>query len=299
MGLVLLILITLAYTEINANDCSQSRYCTPGGWCENFTSLIELNASLFDKTSCSRYFKSALYLGTNGSVNIKIKANNYKGPLNDRFDYIRFIQTTFSQINLSIFLLSFYGFDGIDFNFSLTNNSYSLNGIPFYLHYTFAKFDFYLNGQLYDMSLDGDTICEETELIEIIDKAKYGVFGESSYLSIAFELKSLNSDFKKWCPLIFKNTNLDSLTVKLKPIRFYTGNSNYNLSSISKLIFNNLAADNLDKEILHPQVFSLVSEIWITGSKIRYSKKYKIKNFKRPKTVGQKRFDRVPALIFI
>jgi hypothetical protein len=276
MSITVLILLTLFFANSNANDCPEGRKEKQAnekkkkkstkqilhGWCENFTSLIELSSALFDNSSCPGYFES-LFDGISIIITINIKANNYKGPLNDRFDYQRFIQTMFSKVKRE-FLLNFYGFGGIDLNFT-TNYSYSANVNPLYLTFTSAKFDFYSNGTLVEMSSDGGTSCDDKELIKIIDKAKYGIFGQLSLLSINFELKSHNSYFKKWCPLIFKNAHIGELQIVAKPIRFYTGNSSYNIS-IQSVSFNTLVVGNFDKEILPPQVFSGIKALIITGS---------------------------------
>jgi hypothetical protein len=262
MVLTALIIFILFFAQSNASSCPQSKYCTPRGWCENFTSLVELNSSLFDKSSCPEYFQPAEDNG-NLTINIHIKANSYTGPINDCFDWQRFIQTILPKQSL---ILSFYGFNGVDFNSTFTNFSHSTSGNLLDFHFTFAKFDFYLNGKPWEMSSDGGSTCDETELIKIIDKYKYGIFGELDYLSINFEFLSHNSNFKKWCLLIFKNANIDELHFKGKPIRFFTGNSTYNISGIQYVNFENLVVDNLDKEILHPQVYSLLNDLSITGA---------------------------------
>jgi hypothetical protein len=259
----LLVLIILAFAKSNASGCSQSKYCTPGGWCENFTSLIELNSALQDKSLCVGYFETDDN-NCNCSISINIKANNYKGPLNDRFDYQTFIQTIFPLPRGQVFNLNFYGFNGIDFNFTIAK--YFTSNITVIFSFTFTKFDFYLNGNLWEMNSNEHSSCNDTQLINIFNETKYGLFGLSTSLYINFELHSPNSNFKKWCPLIFKNSNTVLLQINGKPIRFYTGNSSYNQSNIQTLYFNNLVVDNLDKEILHPQVYSSLNQIWITGS---------------------------------
>jgi hypothetical protein len=257
MAKTVFIIFILAYAESNAMSCSQSKYCTPTGWCENFTSLIELNSALLDDSSCPGYFEMAEDY-SNDSISIYIKANDYKGPINDRFDCQTFVQTTFPNKSFSLY---FFGFDGIDLNFTCTSSLYGFNDTSLELAFTFAKFDFYLNGKPWDAST-----CNDTELASIFDKERYGIFGVLASLYITFEFQSSYSNFKKWCPWVFKNAQIDDFRTIAKPIRFYPGNHYYNFSSgIRSASFANLAADNLDKEILHPQVYSLLDHIIITG----------------------------------
>jgi hypothetical protein len=117
------------------------------------------------------------------------------------------------------------------------------------------------------MSSDGGVTCNEAELIKIIDKAKYGIFGAYDLFTINFEFQSPNSNFKKWCPLIFKNARINDLQILAKPIRFYRENSSHNISNkIFSVDFDSLLIDNFDKEILHPQVYSSLNSISISGS---------------------------------
>jgi hypothetical protein len=272
MFVTALILFILAFAKSAANNCSQSKYCTPEGWCENFTSLIELNSALLDNSSCPEYFKTlADNNGTSCDIYIItfiIKANNYKGPINDRFDYQRFIQSTFIQttsVNITV-SLRFDSFDGIDLNFTLTNRTYTNNETPVNFEFAFAKFDFYLNGKPWEMSSDGGKTCDETELLKIIYKYKYGIFGLLEYVTFNFEFQSRNYNYKKWCPLVFENAAISDLNIEAKPIRFFSGNSFINKSSFQSVTFYNLVADNLDKEILNPQVYSLLKKLTITGA---------------------------------
>jgi hypothetical protein len=228
------------------------------GWCENFTSLIELNSALFDNSSCQNYFQPD-YSDGEYFITIYIKANKYKGPINDHFDWQRFI----SKKGSGSLGLNFYGFDGFDVNFTSTNFSKTTNWKSLSFSFTFAKFDFYLNGTPWEISSDGGSTCDETKLIKIVNKAKYGIFGVLNSLYLIFEHQARNSDFKKWCPLVFNNTYIDYLNLKSKPIRFYKGNFTY--SNIKSATFENLLVDSLDKEILNPQVYSRLNNITING----------------------------------
>jgi hypothetical protein len=155
-------------------------------------------------------------------------------------------------------------------NFTLTNYSSITNGNNspvVILVFTFAKFDFFLNGKTSEMSSDGGSTCDETQLIKVLDNYKYGIFGELENLYINFEYRSSNSNFQKWCPLIFKNINIQTHFLSSKPIRFFRENSSHNINSRIKFLqFNSLVVDNFDKEILHPQVYSSVISITIIGS---------------------------------
>jgi hypothetical protein len=257
----------LAFAQSDASGCSQSNYCTPDGWCENFTSLVDLNFALFDDSPCPGYFGPAVSTGPINVHSISLKANNYKGPINDRFDYQRFIQTTFPHTQS--FSLTLLGFDGIDFNFTNSNYSYKTKWNDLNLFMKFAKFDFYLNGKRWEMSSGGGVACDETELINIFNKTNYGIFGSFTrlaMLSISFEFHSSNSDFKQWCPLVLKNANIDLLYMDQKPIRFYGRNFSHSISSVRSVSFLNFVADNLDKEILHPQVYSHLNSLAIDGN---------------------------------
>jgi hypothetical protein len=158
---------------------------------------------------------------------------------------------------------TFYGFDGIDLNFTLKNNSYTHGG-SFY--FTFAKFDFYLNGKPLKMSSDGGRTCDEAEFNNIVRGYKHQFFGYLEHLDITYEFQSPNSNFEKWCPLIFSNTNITELNLHAKPIRFYAGNYSNLISRITIANFYNLVAENFDREILHPQVYSLLEQIQIVGT---------------------------------
>jgi hypothetical protein len=136
-----------------------------------------------------------------------------------------------------------------------------------FVNFTFTQFDFYLNGKPWKTSLDADETCDENELITIFDTYEYGIFHEITALTINYQFQSPNSNFKNWCPLIFKNANLDRLVIQGKPVRFFTGNSSYNINSrIQEVHFNNIVTDYFDKEMLHPQVFSLSDSVFIIGS---------------------------------
>jgi hypothetical protein len=116
------------------------------------------------------------------------------------------------------------------------------------------------------MSSDGGNTCDETAFIKTVDKYKYGIFDELSVMSINFELQSPSSNFERWCPLLLKNTHIVKLRIQAKPIRFVTSNSSYNVSGIQNVEFYSLVVDKFDKEILHPQVYSLLNTIVIIGS---------------------------------
>jgi hypothetical protein len=252
-------IMTSTTTLTVSNGCSLGKFCTRAGWCENFTSLNELNSTLLGiNSSCEHYFNLESDLISNV---ILLKANKYKGPLNDRFNYELFLTHVFPNMSDNTINIAFLGFHGLDFNFSSVYKSHRLidpKQLGFY--FVFPEFDFYLNGEKVEMS----SPCNESESVKI---SNYGIFSAASSLTLNFEYKSPDSSFKNWCPFLFKNASLNTILTIGKPLKFNQGtvaqSDNNNIMSVE---FDYFVVEYLNNEILSSQTYSNVKNFFIRGS---------------------------------
>jgi hypothetical protein len=259
----------------STNGCSLSKFCTQVGWCENFTNLVELNSTLLAiDSSCYNYFHLNSSLFNNG---IFIKANKYRGPLNDRFNYELFLKQVFPQ--MPDIDLAFLGFNGLDFNFSSVFKSHPLikpKRLSFY--FVFPEFNFYANGE----SVVMNSSCDESELVKSLNK---GIFSAASSLTVNLESKSPDSSFTKWCPMIFKNVKLDTISTIGKPLRFSQESDAQSDVEIYDANFENLVVNYLDGDILNSQTYSKVNYFYIGGT-VKNIQKDVFKELKGVKNIG-------------
>jgi hypothetical protein len=165
--------------QVKANlTCSLSKYCTAAGWCENFTSLAELNSLLppvWATTVCQDFFEDGISENNDysGYSEINLKANEYKSLVNERLDMYRFLSSVF----LSQFMaMNFCGFTGLDLNLTIQRYTSpfpadNLTQTPYNLRvgYIASSVDLYMNGTPIVMSTDGARTCDETQLAKILN----------------------------------------------------------------------------------------------------------------------------------
>jgi hypothetical protein len=265
--------------------CALSKYCTAAGWCENFTSLFELNSlipPLTDAAVCQNIFNDTIiYNRTKSSppdtATVYLKANAYKSLVNDQLDMNRFLSSILPTQDVNDVLVYLCGFTGIDLNITFgsqlaplfaTNNwteaQYFLS-----IGYISSAVDLYMNGAAIVMSSDRGRSCDETQLAKIFNKTKmnFSVFSWAEGLYI----RNVKQPHGPLCALVFKNTNLMFLNVHGIPLKFVSTQSEYDLSgtNIFDLELQYIAIEQLDATIIHPQVFSSLTKLTFISCSIR------------------------------
>jgi hypothetical protein len=293
---VTILLITITATclfigrvESNAT-CSLSKYCTAAGWCENFTSLAELNSTLpplSSATACQDLFNTSILNYRPGSfiidsASVNFKANAYKGIINDQFSITHFLTSIFPTQGVHNVLLNFCGFSGLDLNLTLvsqqapsfaisnwTQASYEMD-----IGYIASSVDLYMNGTPIVMSSDGGRTCDETHLAAIIKTTKMNlsVFRWVSWAGGQLVLKNVKQQRGPLCALAFKNVKLQVLIFKGSLVKFFPTTSNTDMSgtNILNLDMYDLAIEKLDATVLHPQVFSSVTSLTLYRCSLRH-----------------------------
>jgi hypothetical protein len=232
-----------------------SKYFSPNSTTfENFQTLADLNSTL--SAACQPYGP------------ISIKANKYKGVLNNQLDLPMLFSGTISQ-SMSIKIL---GFKGLDLNLlpqlgAYLANSAQQNSEISCMTYSLSSVDLYMNGDPVVMSTDGGHSCDESQLIEIFNKTPVST---SIYTWAANNtiFTNLIQSRGPLCPLAIKNAKMTSMQVSGgQPIKFFSEKSRFELNTnISELFLNFVAIEKLDNTILHSQVFSQLEKFSLNGA---------------------------------
>jgi hypothetical protein len=241
--IIILIAITTSFLCIGSAEanpaCKLSDYCTTSGWCENFTSLTELNSLLLSSTAvCQDLF--SIFSNFNGEVTVHFRANKYKGLLNDQLDMNRFFKN-FIPASVSSVSLNLWGFTGIDLNLTLgsqllnniVRHNWSQTGYLFNgYQYIGSSVDLYMNGAPIVMSSDGGHTCDETELAGIVNNTRMN-FSVFSWSAQQIVLRNVKQSRGPLCALAFKNTNITQMLVYTSPVIFFSTISNVDMNGTS------------------------------------------------------------------
>jgi hypothetical protein len=255
------------------------------GWCENFTSLAELNILLpppWNATICLDLFDFNIITDVNNAEVVYLKANEYKGLVNDQLDMNRFFSSAFpTQYQQNVFV-NLIGFNGLDLNLTFQN----LLVVPCNIEYIGSSIDLYMNGVPIVMSSDGGRTCDETQLAAIFknNKMNFSVFNWKAQVLTLFNIKQSHGAL---CALAFKNVNLESLTVIARLPKFFSSKSNVDMSgtSIYNLVLSEIVIEQLDLTVLHPQVFASLFMLSIYGCSIRHIQPDLFKNLPNLQTI--------------
>jgi hypothetical protein len=257
-----------------SQTCSLSKYCTAAGWCENFTSLAELNSLLpavSSASDCQDLFNATI-ISTNHfdfyTPTVYLKANKYKGLVNDQLDLNRFLSAVFPVQAAESRVLNFCGFTGLDLNVGLESPMASVNASIGYLA---SSVDLFMNGVPIEMSTDGGRTCDETQLAAILNNTKMN-FSVFSWTPRGLLFHNIKQPRGPLCPLAFKDVNIQILKVYGSPLTFFPSLSNSVMSGtvITNLELANMAIEKLDATIIHPQVFFSLRMFTMTDCTLRH-----------------------------